>query len=310
MVLNSGCTRLSHCLKSKPPLVAFVTCIVVFGVMTLSLGIYVQNKSKLENPDVLNWNTLLKRIGDLNFCLTKKDSTKILKKRSLKEEKVDLNTIQRPNVTVATFSVPITANFHRSLTEAYGSDSLLTLGTIPMNSLTKKPDVTEHYSGQSLNVSFLLVAPSQMDVGARMCITVRGPSGLLADLNRGKNRPSDSSDCRTKMNDTVKIHYESRPKHKYSGDGWCDNGTRMDLTYELQPDWIIYVTDEDKTLIYTHLMYTTVFLFILASTSVLYACVRGSSNRESIKYGGSRGDMELLRSHHHGGTSSPLSMSE
>lgn len=83
---------------------------------------------------------------------------------------------------------------------------------------------------------------------------------------------------------------------------WCDNGTRVAMTYEEQPNWSVYVSDSDREIITFHLMAMSGFLFAMAFVGVLTILLKGfgtngkgggsASTRKSV--GDVRGDMELV----------------
>ena len=97
----------------------------------------------------------------------------------------------------------------------------------------------------------------------------------------------------------IHIHYDTH-SIDHMPDDWCDNGTRVQMTYEEQPDWSVYVSDSDREVITFHLMAMSGFLFAMAFVGILSIFLRGfgtkgsgpGSMRKNI--GDGRGDMELV----------------
>ena len=63
---------------SKPPFVVFLFCLALFALTTFSLSVYVAQTDKIPNPNVLDWNKLLKKLTKLEFCLAKNQVSKIV----------------------------------------------------------------------------------------------------------------------------------------------------------------------------------------------------------------------------------------
>jgi len=91
---------------------------------------------------------------------------------------------------------------------------------------------------------------------------------------------------------TLCVHSASHLPHS-----WCQNGTRFDIDYEEQEEWVTHLSAQEREMVHLHLMATAAFLFTIVIFMLGFAVFRGSSGARTMiskNMGDARGDMELL----------------
>ena len=76
---------------SNPPIVIFILCLASFGLTTFSLSVYVAQTENIRNPNVLDWNRLLKHLSKLDYCLPKEPKSESIETIYNRQHHVLLN---------------------------------------------------------------------------------------------------------------------------------------------------------------------------------------------------------------------------
>ncbi|XP_066487503.1 insulin-like growth factor-binding protein 3 receptor isoform X2 [Tiliqua scincoides] len=72
MVICSLLASLRICLERHPPLVSFFFCLLSLAIAFVGFAVYIQSHD-VQNPDVKeDWNSLLKSVAQLMFCIPNK----------------------------------------------------------------------------------------------------------------------------------------------------------------------------------------------------------------------------------------------
>ena len=309
------------CCSNNPPLVVFVTGIFAFALTTFLLAVSFSVADQVKNPDTFDWNTFFYKISALDFCVdVKKDATA---SESTEENEEQLDRKKRglvsmrtsdfgayntsfPNKTVS-LNVPISRSFildfHASLSESDVAETLDTDKSV----LTKGSILLDHldrgrlgkYKGMS--VALTLRLPGQKEASTigeqhEICVQVEGPAVLLDDLNLGGG-PGNCTIQEVGNPSKKMVSFVTHTKDNLPA-GFCEDGTVMELTYELQPQWIVYLTDTDKELVSIHLMCMSAFLVALGAViAVVTAFKAGNGNKSALARtleSDGRGDMQMV----------------
>ena len=287
---------LAACLVHRPPLVVFTLTLFAFALTTLILAFVVDGsgEKELRNPDPLDWNTFLTKVAGLDFCV--RDTS------NRTERAANLNRVEDPkNDSRLSLSVPISMSFikhfHASVHAEQHHSGVVAVGQIDMRHLDKGR--LGRYHGVFVNLSLTLPQVDDRKDQDLICIHIEGPSNLIDELNSGVSPEK----CHMSDDPAVpKVSFKTHTKQNLPAD-WCADGSAMTLTYDAQPEWTVYVTKSDKELIYLHLMCSSAFLFVLAVSVVIVACLRGfTSGVKTVNrrgdvmksMGDDRGDMQML----------------
>jgi len=284
----------SHNLKSfisaKPPLVIFLVCVLIFLVTTLCLAIYIQNNPRVKNTDVLDWNRLVEELAELEFCLCEKECvcqksihTEPVVGRRKRELQLNLNKAELNNSSkiVVTEKLPIKTK----LVEELGlSTSFRGVATVPL----------DHFGlGHDASATVQVTLQQQEDDQGMVCVTVEGDKEHVQGL---LNKTVGSASCGTPPATTADlcVHSSSHIPHS-----WCNNGKRFDMQFDELPQYITYLTIQDRSLVHLHLVSMSAFLAALFLVMVGVAAMRGARGTRSVTtkhVGDSRGQMELVSS--------------
>ena len=237
---------------SKPPFVVFLFCLALFALTTFSLSVYVAQTDKIPNPNVLDWNKLLKKLTKLEFCLPQNP-------KSLE--------INQENWITSALQIQVSEDF---------------LNTFQENKIIKaQTEVLTKYLGhlpsEFLNHSLILSLDIPDKLSSSACLQVQGPKNLLQYL------AFNQTTCPTvQAGSAVTTLLSHSSDHKPPT--WCENpqDLKLNLDFNIQksnPDLTMYVTPADKELIHLHLMVTSVFLFAILAAVIIGFLIRTVSNR-------------------------------
>ena len=256
---------------------------------------------KVHNPDVIGWNTLLKEISNMNFCLFNSTENTILGSvidNNLQDVKssnlavTELTTtgemikgFEKINRGSVSLLLPMSAKFAASLQQDQQSALELhreVIASSKISLMDMSRAVLPKY--HQYNISLLVNLTSSTDFNDRAnldkgdvhaCFHIEAPLALLKDLNSSAILPKECS-----------ISVESRQSYPrkllaHTADhippSWCeqDGSTPLKLEYRDEPSWTVYLSPEDKKILNLHLMATSVFLFSLVAILLLVFFVKG-----------------------------------
>lgn len=288
----------SHNVKSffysKPPLVVFLFCILSFSVTLLCLALYIQNNPSVKNTDVLDWNRLVQELGELKFCLCKKEEdcvcqksihTEVIVGRRKREIGVNLNKVDLSNSTkiFVTEKLPIKT---RLLDELNLNTTFRGVAVVPL----------DHFGlGHDSSATVKVTLQQEQNHQDMVCVSVEGDKEHVQGLrNDTVGTDQCSSPEVSSTTHSLCVHSSSHIPHS-----WCSNGVRFDMDFAELPQYITYLTPQDRSLVHLHLMSTSAFLAALFLVSMGVAAVRGSRGARTLTskhVGDSRGEMELISS--------------
>ena len=251
-MVNTCGMMLRNFLLSKPPMVVFIVCLFAFAFTTLSLSFYVSHTDNIPNPDILSWNSLLKKISTLEFCIQHPEN---VTSQASKFEAVS-------NTETASLSVPISpkflTDFRLSIANSPG-DVFLARGEIAISKLGRH---MSRYEGNNIIISFEI---SGKEANDEVCLFIEGSKHLLSDLNSGISPNNCSSDVFS-HNATI-LSLRSHSQDEGIAPNWCDasggkSETPMALEFVEQPDWAVYVSMRDKEMMQLHLLVILSFIIV------------------------------------------------
>ncbi|KAJ7314064.1 hypothetical protein JRQ81_005986 [Phrynocephalus forsythii] len=160
MVTCSLLGSLRVCLQRHPPLVTFFFCLLSLAVACVGFSAYIQSH-EVQNPDInKDWNSLLKSLAHLMFCIPNKTHEDV---SSLSPS----TTPAEPRATV-TVLVGLTFDLHNGTYPPNGTH--LTLTTSGTELGVKGPGTQE---------SIYLLAAIMNSVSHESCLSITAPSSLI-----------------------------------------------------------------------------------------------------------------------------------
>ena len=246
---------------SRPPLAIFLASLLTLSMTTLSLGIYCHYNTSLLNVDVLNWHKLMTEMSKLKYCLHSNSTMDI---NSTSEYCATQGNVQ---IQTGIGSYVMEANNPSSTISWVGniSLSLLGLGYISQENIT------------------VLVQKERLSTEA--CIRVESQTaGFVENL---RNESIGQSTCL----DTGHVtHMWTAHSAKHLPHTWCSKPGQhvFDMKFGDTEGLETYLTQEDRNLMYQHLLITSLFLVLVCVGVITWAWV--SITRDQTR------DMTLLPS--------------
>jgi len=258
---------LSSFLYSRPPLAMFIFSLLALSVTTLSLALYCRSSPKLHNVDVLDWNRLFTEMSDIKYCL-KTNSTP------------SAETSNTTTYTATMANVSIKSNLVAFLPR--DSQYFSGEGSIPLAHLG-----LGHTSEESVRVKL------QQERGqATVCVRVESEQVELIEHLRNDTVGNDACIDNARETPEFVAHSDKHLPHS-----WCkiNEGTVFQWDFEEREDWATFLTQEEREVMYVHLLATSAVLASVVVSMLLWAAARGAAagNR---RVGDRRGDMMLLPS--------------
>lgn len=256
---------------SRPPLVIFTLCLTAFALTTLSLAYFIRNSERIPNTDVrVDWNSFLKHLSSYNLCVLPDAAGN--SSRSVDEEQSDFGNV----------SIVVTASL--SLVQQLNSlpHNITTVtGVLPLGAWSHMCK-TESLVGEGTLLNMSLILPQNLSQADDVCVTFVGPRSVLPVVSAP---PACTTSLAPQQGFTGKLMSQSRDSEvlgEREDDDWCKGGTVMRMAYRSNPELMVMLTGNERSLINLHLMHTSYFLFVMAMTLVCYALIKGKPKQKAI----------------------------
>ena len=177
-----------------------------FGLTTFSLSVYVAQTENIRNPNVLDWNRLLKHLSKLDYCLPKEP----------KSEKQTNNIPQIVcNVTdfsSASLKITVTKDFSEAFYSSVNQKSEVENN---QNHISAKGEIQVLHLGRGLPQPFLhdcivieFILPPKSE---EICLNIKGPKGLLKYLESNETTCSSPNQDNHGKDSNLDQHSKSSP---------------------------------------------------------------------------------------------------
>lgn len=276
--------------SARPPLVIFVACLGLFGLVLMSLAYYVK-LAEIDAPEPSqNWNTFLENFADLEFCIAN-----------------NFSSVQATTVEPApqTKGLPLGKSLRESpspSTEAttpvydgprnYSISMLLTV--MPTKEFLSIPHNLTHLSGTIIGADIGLrgqAANEEVNVTMELpyewnsthcqneykCDEVQIYACVHLQAAPMVFPPSRSPQMCESINDTG-IEYSARILSQHSHmymTHYCRSKPLIKLHYKLDAGMTVWLNLHDRSVINLHLMHTSYFLFVMVMMVFCYATIKG-----------------------------------
>lgn len=271
-ILTSPLINLKGFATSRPPLVIFTLCIIAFGVTTFCLAYIIGHSDSLPNPDnKSDWKTFLKHLSSIDLCILTDDITPnkpIMNVNRSSDDSDEVNGNVSISVTASLSLIHQLVNLPPNVTVLSGA---ISIDNWDGSCLDPVP-VASHI----LNLS---IAVPQNISSQEVCVVVSGPRGLLPPTNRGV--PLSCPNVIQSSEHGLTARLVARERGDYE-DEWCPNGAVVKMEYRQNPQLIVTLTVQDRSLMNLHLVHTSYFLFVMAMTLICYALIKGKPKQKTI----------------------------
>jgi len=261
MVFSTVSKNFTNNVKSKPPLVVFTVCLLGIIVTSFSLAYYVHSHDKLMNVDAKDdWLSLLKYISSLDVCI-QNSSGPVLKnlKSQTSFESVSISTSAKISLLASTSPINVQ-------------------GVISLEEWSSK--CPEKIDVPALMIEFSLPKIDQNSTKAdNICVKITGPSNFMPKL-------SQQELCDPIINPNPKKWAKLTAKSSENlQDHFCTNGLsgklEYDIDYSKNLKFDMYLSQEDRLIINSHLIVTSCFLVFVVILITCYALLRKKTSNNS-----------------------------
>ena len=238
-----SCSSVSVYFSSRPPLAIFLLSMLGLAVALMVLGVFCHHKTDLQD-EVLDWPRLLREMSRLKYCLGNSSQLN--------------TTVPGPVVAASLDNVPVVG-------EGEEEGDISSVGTLPLSLLGLT-------SPHNITVSLQAAA-------GQVCVTVE--TSQPSFLSHLKNESVGTSSCRAPdlQLRTWRAHQRQHLPHS-----WCQQPGEQQLEIKLgtiMPGLETLLTQDQRDVMYSHLMTTSVVIIILCLLMVLWAGVRRDT-RDSL----------------------------
>ncbi|XP_064612635.1 transmembrane protein 248-like isoform X2 [Liolophura sinensis] len=291
---------------SRPPLVIFMLCLGGFAVVLVTLAYYVKVK-ELTNPDITeDWNTFLKSLGDMEFCIAG-NSTEYLAMTSPATSTSDAGSrskrsvSQRAKASNVTSPAPVTSDWKGNVSVSVQ----MAVELQPTFDFLRIPHNVTHLSATVLGSQLGFagdLADAELNVTMELpyewnktlcprgtlcrtvtiltCVTMQAQAGIFPVTRRPV--------CNTTLDTGVPVEYWAQMVGRKTQDdpnrAYCAQRPLVRLQHELDHTLSIMLSMHDRSVINLHLMHTSYFLFVMVITLFCYALIKGRPGGRTVQY--------------------------
>ncbi|XP_071848399.1 transmembrane protein 248-like [Apostichopus japonicus] len=259
----------------RPPFIIFLVCILLFAVALISLGIYIQNHD-VRNYEDKDWNDFFEDFSQQQFCIPLKDG--------IQRREAPLNALGSTTQESITDSFNLNSNVSFSVNlELHLADSSMLQQLVGLTSLSSTVPAIQiklNKKYDEVDMTFHLTQPIELpSCEGKTC----SPSKVAACVTLGvtqKALPPITHAVHPQVCNKSLLHSLSNPltmlpKNQTDEDTYCTDGLKVNTEYLYDPKYTFYLSEEERSIINLHLMYTSYFLFIMLITCVFYALIKG-----------------------------------
>lgn len=271
---------------SRPPLVVFTICILLFAITLLSLESYFK-RNEVPNYDIdYDWNTLLQGFSELEFCLLPNETQPETVTTTTASS--PLNATSTPTATTSadlyeelegfslqntSLSISVSFRAHTSSHSQLHFGSTHLYSKFPTEELGIKGGSEQVYVTLELNEPLKPLACKDSGCTSESlsaCLTIRGPQYVFPKTRR----PGTCNGTETSKPERV-AKMQVKPSKAIDPVQWCNDGTVAKAAHQFDPKLTVMLSSAQRSIINMHLMYTSYFLFVMLITCVCYALVKG-----------------------------------
>ncbi|KAM6451235.1 insulin-like growth factor-binding protein 3 receptor [Liasis olivaceus] len=192
MVICSLLASLRICLERHPPLVSFFFCLLSLAVAFVGFAAYIQSHD-IHNPDVKeDWDSLLKSLAHLKFCIQNKTQENVTSPPSM-------TTAESP--TSVSIMVGLTFDLHNGTDLPNGTHLGLTISGTKLG--LRGPDAQK---------SIHLLAVITNSLSRENCLNIIAPSSLLPKTRKPPKCVTGKQSMNLEMPGICyQSHYQTNP---------------------------------------------------------------------------------------------------
>ncbi|XP_054749135.1 transmembrane protein 248-like [Lytechinus pictus] len=269
--------------SSRPPLVVFTICILLFAIVLLSLESYIKRNDVPDYDIDYDWNTLMQGFSKLEFCLLSNETQPELV--TMTTTSSSLNTTSTPAATTSLYdeidgfstqntslSISVSFRAHTSSRSKLHHGSTHLYSKFTTEKLGIKDGKEQVYVTLELNEPLKPLVCQDAGCTSEIltaCLNIRGPPYVFPKTRH----PGICNASETAKPEKV-TKMQVKPS-KVDPVQWCSDGTVAKPDHQFDPKLTVMLSSAQRSLINMHLMYTSYFLFVMLITCVCYALVKG-----------------------------------
>ncbi|KAJ8982212.1 hypothetical protein NQ317_013514 [Molorchus minor] len=240
-------------IKTRPPLVVFFLCVFTLTVTILYFAFYIKNTEVIPDSDRRHdWFQLLRHFNDLETCIELN--------RQIIDKKPDTDSFVETTKIYTLVSINNT-EFIRSVARIRG---FLNLDGWYSNCPKNNPKPS------SFQIYFEVPKPLNDSITKfDVCVTIEGPAEYLPIFSE--------PNCNAEYNDNnlQSLAFLSSKRRLQSGE-FCKEGAlvKLDFHPQVKDNLADYLSDNQKQLIYFHLMCTIYVLLSILMIIVVYGILQ------------------------------------
>ena len=237
-----SCSAVSGYFSSRPPLSIFLFSMLGLAVALMLLGVFCHHKTDLQD-EVLDWPHLLREMSQLKYCLGNSSQ--------------QTSTVPGPGLVRASLdNVPVAGEGEGDISSV-GSLALTLLGLSSPHNITVRLQAG----------------------GGQVCVTVETSQPSL--LSHLKNESVGVSSCQAPE---LQVRSWTAHQRQHLPHTWCQQPGEQQLEIKLgsiMPGLETFLTQDQRDVMFSHLMTTSVIIIILCMLMVVWAGVRRDA-RDSL----------------------------
>ncbi|KAL1502426.1 hypothetical protein ABEB36_007567 [Hypothenemus hampei] len=263
---SSPVYNLSNFIKTKPPLIVFLICLVALAASTFYFAFDIQRNEPVTNRDKeRDWVRLLRHFNQLDTCInsyTWNDEINLLEKESSRKNEISVfSKVRIENATILS-----------GFFEVHGTLTLQGWYSTDCAEADQQPENME---------IFFHIPPfnASLNNTIDVCATIKGSAKYLPFVKDSLCIPTDPPNKLNVSSKSQKGYLKSKsPKMKDST--FCENGEYGQLTFNLKRPKAEYLNDDVRTRIYVHLIWCSYFLVFVIFGILLFSIIKKSNYLE------------------------------
>ncbi|KAJ8972155.1 hypothetical protein NQ314_000381 [Rhamnusium bicolor] len=241
--------------KSRPPLIIFFLCIVTLAVTIFCYAFYIKNTDLILDTDRKHdWLELLRHFNNLHTCLELNHNFDM--KKVVDDSFIEMTTVK------TLISIKYT-DFIKKFATVQGVLTLDNWHTNCPKSYAKPSNLQIYF-----DIPEVATNATKFDV----CVTIKGPEEYLPKFSE----PNCYSPIE-KQSEKLKAFLSTSVDTKHKE--FCREGTLTKLEFHAQEkdNFANFLSDNEKSLIYIHLLWTSYFLVFILLVIIIYGTLHSNS---------------------------------
>ncbi|KAJ8956339.1 hypothetical protein NQ318_015077 [Aromia moschata] len=245
--------------RNRPPLVVFFLCIASVTVAVFCFAFYIKNTDEVPDSDIkYDWVQLLKHFNTLEVCIASEQHL---------DEKIEENVIYETTEV----QTSITINSSDIIDKFNSVRGFLTLEDWHTNCPKNNPKPSQ------LEINFDIPKPANVSLSNYdVCVTIKGPEEYLPKFSEPNCKPHNEGGAKKGTLTTS--------TRANLNEAFCKGGTLTKFYFHPQKKHNLasFLSDNEKSIIYVHLLWTSYVMLFLLLLIVVYGSLQSDYVHDSF----------------------------